>query len=388
MIHCKNIHCSIDGTPIIKDMNFSIPKGSFFGIIGPNGSGKSTLLRLLAKSLPLDAGEITLNNRSLLTYSQSQLAKEMCVLPQLHSVAFEYTVEQLVSMGRFPHRKGLLQTLNDNDRTIIERCMKQTDLYHLRHTYSSRLSGGERQRTFLAQALAQETPIIVLDEPTNHLDISQATQLFRYLAKIVKTNDVTIITVMHDLNFASQFCTHMLLLQDGQISGLGTPYEVIQPEPILNTYGIHVESIDHPNMPARLFHLQAEQNENESDISWCDHSSMISIKYPMRLFHLDVSYSSPFCWIDSQSEPLHYTQSNSATIGCNSIQFVQSMYHRHLFLSCALSDAQHIDLYYTLQGITPDKLTIYSSQHNTCDCNHYEKLKVQAVAMLNQSLLT
>jgi len=225
---------------VLKGVDLTVEKGAFVGLIGPNGAGKSTLLRILTGVLEPTAGNVRLLGRPVSAYDSRDRARHMAVVPENPSVPFTFTVEELVLMGRTPYT-SLLGGNDEHDRATAHRAMVATDTLHLASRPISTLSAGERQRAFLAQGLAQEPEVLVLDEPTVHLDLRQRMALFELLSCLNRDSGITVVTVLHDINIASQYCTRLALLDAGRIVAEGPPDEVLTPESLRDSYGVRVQ---------------------------------------------------------------------------------------------------------------------------------------------------
>ena len=212
----------------------ALQQGTMLAIIGPNGSGKSTLLKLAAGVLSPQSGRIVLNGRDMLAFDRADVARHLGYLPQLVNYAFDYFVEEVVGMGRFPHLSGL-GFLSRHDAEVVERSMAQTETEAFRGRRLSRLSGGERQRVFLASVLAQEPRVLLLDEPTAALDIHHQAGFFRLLRRLVN-DGIAVAVVTHDLNIASFHCDRLLLLARGRPIKEGTPEEIVRAEVLSDVY--------------------------------------------------------------------------------------------------------------------------------------------------------
>lgn len=234
---------------VVKQVSFELQQQEILGILGPNGSGKTTLMKMISGILPCREGSISFKGRKLQEYSSKQLAKEIAVLPQLHSHAFDYTVRETVSMGRYPHQKGMFAPWTDKDEKAVMDAMNQTGVQRFEHQSIQDLSGGERQRVFLAQALAQEPRLLLLDEPTNHLDLSYQKQLLDLLKEWTTTHELTVISIFHDLNVASLYCDRLLLLHEGETVSLSTPGDVLKKETVERVYEARVHTQSHPELP-------------------------------------------------------------------------------------------------------------------------------------------
>ena len=234
---------------VVKQVSFDLQQQEILGILGPNGSGKTTLMKMISGLIPCREGSISFKGRKLQEYSSKQLAKEMAVLPQLHSHAFDYSVRETVSMGRYPHQKGMFAPWTEHDEKAVMDAMHQTGVQRFEHQSIQDLSGGERQRVFLAQALAQEPKLLLLDEPTNHLDLSYQKQLLDLLKEWTTTHELTVISIFHDLNVASLYCDRLLLLHEGETVNLSTPGNVLKKETVERVYEARVHTQSHPELP-------------------------------------------------------------------------------------------------------------------------------------------
>ncbi|PIQ89872.1 MAG: ABC transporter [Candidatus Omnitrophica bacterium CG11_big_fil_rev_8_21_14_0_20_42_13] len=226
LLEINNLFGGYERESVLKDVSLSVNKGDFVGIIGPNGSGKTTLLRLLSKILRPHKGEIIFGGRDISSIKLKDFAKEAAFVPQDTIINFSFSVLEIVLMGRIPHLRRL-ESESKNDLRIARDAMKMTDIAHLEGDYMDELSSGERQRVIIARALAQEPLLIFLDEPTSHLDIAHQVQIMDLLAKSRRLANLTIVTVLHDLNLAGEYCNRIVLLNGGKIFKQGSPEEVL-----------------------------------------------------------------------------------------------------------------------------------------------------------------
>ncbi|NQT75602.1 MAG: ABC transporter ATP-binding protein [Candidatus Omnitrophica bacterium] len=235
MLHFLHVSGGYGNVEILKDITFSIDPGSFIGIIGPNGSGKSTLLRTATKVLRPFKGEIYLQKKSMEDVTLKEMARTVAVVPQDSLFTFPFKVLDVVLMGRTPYisRLGLE---SKEDLMVAFEALECVDAMHLRDRFIDELSGGERQRVIIAKALAQKPQILFLDEPTTHLDISHQIEIFSLLRRLNKDAGLTIVTILHDLNLASEYCDDLILLSDGAIKKRGTPKEVLDYRTIEEVY--------------------------------------------------------------------------------------------------------------------------------------------------------
>lgn len=217
---------------ILKKASLSA-QNNIIGIIGPNGSGKSTLLKCIYRVLKADEGMILLDDTPLSKLSVKESAKKVAVVAQHNFYNFDFTIEEVVLMGRSPHKKNLERD-NAEDYRIVDECIDQVGMGAFKGRSFSSLSGGEQQRIILARALAQQTECIVLDEPTNHLDIKYQLQLM----DIVKKLKITVIAAFHDLNIAAMYCDYLYAMKSGEIAYEGRPEEVLIKETIQDLYEV------------------------------------------------------------------------------------------------------------------------------------------------------
>ena len=232
-IEASNIHATLGGNEILKGVGIQAGPGDFVGIIGPNGSGKSTLLKCVYRTLKPDEGAVLLDGSSLLSMSYRQSAKSIAVLAQHNYYNFEFSVRDVVLMGRSPHKKAMERD-NAQDYRIVDEALDTVGMLPFRERSFQTLSGGEQQRVILARALAQQTPCLILDEPTNHLDIKYQLQLL----DIVKGLHKTVISAIHDLNIAAMYCTWLVVMKDGKVITQGTPRQVLTPKLIQEVYEV------------------------------------------------------------------------------------------------------------------------------------------------------
>jgi iron complex transport system ATP-binding protein len=249
MIEVNNLSGGYQKTSIIQDMTLTIETGHFYALIGPNGSGKTTLIKLITGVLPIQKGTISVFNKPLHSYSSLERAKVMAVLSQEAKVEFDFRVEEIVMLGRYPHQKGFLKHFSKRDRQVVENVMKQTDVYHFRQKPYKWLSGGEKQRVLLAKALAQEPKILFLDEPTNHLDIKHTVMMLQHLKEYQNMHQLTIVAILHDLNTAALFADKIGLLNSGKLVELGEVSLLQNEKQLSDVYEVAIKTHDHPVIP-------------------------------------------------------------------------------------------------------------------------------------------
>jgi len=235
MLKFKHVSSGYNNIEVLNDVSFEIAKGDFTGIIGPNGSGKTTLLRAATKIIKPFKGEIFLEGKNLADMSLKELAAIMAVVPQDTAFMFPFRVIDVVLMGRTPYMKRFGFESKEDLKIVLD-ALEFVDVLHLKDRFIDELSGGERQRVIIAKAIAQEPRILLLDEPTTHLDISHQVQIFDLLKRMNKESGLTIVSILHDLNLASDYCDKLILLKDGMIKSKGTPKEVLDYKTIEEVY--------------------------------------------------------------------------------------------------------------------------------------------------------
>ncbi len=211
---------------ILDSIHLELCPGDFVGVLGPNGSGKTTLIRLLAGVLKPHAGEILLQDRPLSSFPAKQRARLIGVVPQEEEIFFSYTVREIVLMGRWAYSKPFAWETAE-DLEIAEQAMREADCLQFADQKIVELSGGEKERVKIARALAQKPRILLLDEPTTHLDLKHQLQIARLLKRVQEIENLTLMMVIHDLNFAALTCRKILLLKEGKIVAAGLSSEVL-----------------------------------------------------------------------------------------------------------------------------------------------------------------
>jgi len=240
-ISTEDIRIKIGDTDILKGININADNKEFIGVIGPNGSGKSTLLKCIYRTLKPSSGIIKLDDINLSKLSIKETSKKLAVLSQHNNYNFDFSVKDILLMGRSPHKKFLDRDTKEDYDIIYDSLNKVGMLDFIDRSFLT-LSGGEQQRIILARALAQQTDCLILDEPTNHLDIKYQLQLMG----IVKNLNVEVIAAIHDLNIAAMYCDKIYVLKEGTIVAYGTPKEVLTSELIKDVYGVDSIVINNP----------------------------------------------------------------------------------------------------------------------------------------------
>lgn len=225
---------------VIDGVSFRIDSGSVVTLLGPNGSGKSTLLKMLGRILKPRGGVVLLDGKDVFSLDPALLARRMAILPQLQQTPAEVTVEELVSLGRYPHR-GWNFVASPRDREAVENALAMTRMADLRDRLVSSLSGGERQRAWIALTLAQEPEVLLLDEPTAFLDICCQFEIIDVVRTLNRERGTTVVMALHDLNLAASCSDRMILLKDRRIRCAGKPVEVMTSEILREVFEIETE---------------------------------------------------------------------------------------------------------------------------------------------------
>lgn len=229
----------------IQQATIAAANGQLVGLIGGNGSGKTTLLKLLCGILPCQEGRILIDGQPLQTYPPAERARRIAWVPQSYAPAFGYTVEQLVLLGRLPHRSLTIGFESEMDIAAAEEAINLMDLQSLRHEPITQLSGGELQRALIAKSLAQGCGTLLLDEPNAHLDIARQVSVMATLRQHADAHRLCVVASIHDLNLASTFCDSLVIMSAGRTLMQGTPQEVLRPETLAAAFGVEVEVQQH-----------------------------------------------------------------------------------------------------------------------------------------------
>ncbi|HLR20994.1 MAG TPA: ABC transporter ATP-binding protein [Tissierellaceae bacterium] len=233
-ISTKGLDAHLGGKQILENINIHIKNKEFVGIIGPNGSGKSTLLKCIYRTLKPSNGIVYINNKSLEKISIKETAKRIAVVSQHNEVEFDFSVVDMVLIGRSPHKR-FMERDNPSDYKMALESLEKVGMIDFKDRSFNSLSGGEKQRIILARALAQDTKCLILDEPTNHLDIKYQLQFM----SIAKDLNITVLSAIHDLNLAAIYCDKIYALKGGKIIDYGAPIKILTQELIKNLYDVN-----------------------------------------------------------------------------------------------------------------------------------------------------
>jgi len=241
VIEARDVEVLLGGQTILKHVSVALGSGTFTAVIGPNGSGKSTLLRALAGLHRVATGDVRLHGTPLAGMSRRDISRQLSFLSQDTRCDFAFTVEEVVEMGRHPHRHRFSPP-RQADRVAVEAAIATCDLDHLRGRTVDRLSGGERQRVAIARCLATEPDVVLLDEPTAHLDLEHALTVLA-LCRTLSGQGRTVILATHDLGAVLRFAGGAILLNHGEIVGAGAPNTVLTPEACRAVFAVHAEVV-------------------------------------------------------------------------------------------------------------------------------------------------
>ena len=240
MLEIKDLSAGYDDGFVVHDVSLTVEPGEFVAVLGRNGSGKSTLIKAVQNLLGNVRGQVVCDGENVFRMSPRRLAAKIAYVPQLAEPIFEYTVEEIVLMGRFA-RQGRLEKASTADAAAVDEAMRLTEVGSLKAKRLSQLSGGERQRVFIARALAQDTPVLLLDEPSLHLDISYQVEVYGILKSLQKDKGKTIVAAEHNINLAAAYAERLIFLKNGVVAAEGTPGETISAANIREIFGAEVD---------------------------------------------------------------------------------------------------------------------------------------------------
>jgi iron complex transport system ATP-binding protein len=241
----ENVTLAYDQRVIAEKLSVEIPDNSFTVIVGPNACGKSTLLRALSRMLKPARGRVLLDGSVIQSMPAKQVARTLGLLPQSSVAPDGITVGDLVGRGRYPHQ-GILRQWSTEDERVVQESMAQTGISELADRYVDELSGGQRQRVWIAMALAQQTPLLLLDEPTTYLDIQHQIDVLDLCAELHEEQGRTLVAVLHDLNHAARYATHLIALRGGEVIAEGAPKDIVTAELVERVFGLRCQVIDDP----------------------------------------------------------------------------------------------------------------------------------------------
>ena len=250
MIKIDNVKKVYTDEVEIVPLNIEIPNAGLTSLIGPNGAGKSTTLLMIGRLLDMNEGKIKVANMDVSETKSEDLAKVLTILRQENHFVTRLTIRQLAGFGRFPYSKG---RLTKEDEAIISKYINFLGLTNLENRYLDELSGGQRQRAYVAMVLCQETEYILLDEPLNNLDVASSVQMMEHLRYAANEFGRTIVTVLHDINFAARYSDRICAMKDGRIVTFGTVEEVMDSKVLTDIFETKIEVIDGPHGPVAIY---------------------------------------------------------------------------------------------------------------------------------------
>lgn len=245
MLKVQQLNKSYEETRVLEEIQFSVGKGQFFGILGPNGSGKSTLIKLLSGVERPSSGDIVLEGKPIESYTRKQLSRSVAVLQQDSLPQVDFTVKEVIEMGRYPYQNWLGEEKVDQ-ASIVDSILYKLQLIELQDRSLLNLSGGERQRVALGKVMAQQPSLLLLDEPTTYLDIGYQIKMLDQVKAWQNEEDMTVVAVLHDLNLASIYCDRILMIHKGKLVSLGAPADIMKSKLIKQVYGTTPIVIEHP----------------------------------------------------------------------------------------------------------------------------------------------
>lgn len=244
-LRLQAVHFRYGRAPLLEGVSLQVGAGEIVGLLGRNGSGKTTALRLVTGTLRPHDGTIEVAGRDRAAWSRRALAQRLALVPQELQVAFDFTVAELVRLGRAPH-VGWLRGHTPADIDASQAALRAVALDDLASRRYRHLSGGEKQRVALAIALAQEPRLLLLDEPTHNLDLAQQSLFFATLERLARERALGVLAVIHDVNLAALWCDRLLMLTEGRILAAGSPAQVLTPDNLRRCYGVEARLLPHP----------------------------------------------------------------------------------------------------------------------------------------------
>ncbi|UED86752.1 ABC transporter ATP-binding protein [Streptomyces profundus] len=235
-LSAKELRVGHGARDVLTDLDFDVPDAELTVIIGPNACGKSTLLHALSRLHAARGGSVLLDGKDIRRYGAKEVARRVGLLPQSPLAPDGITVHDLVSRGRYPHQ-GVLRSWSDEDAAAVADALRATGVADLAQRRVDQLSGGQRQRVWIAMAVAQETPLLLLDEPTTYLDIGHQVEVLRLMRELRNTGR-TVVAVLHEINHAARYATHLVAMHEGRVIARGDPRDIVTPELIETMFGL------------------------------------------------------------------------------------------------------------------------------------------------------
>jgi len=240
MLDVRDLTVRYGSLTVLNHITFSLEAGQWLMVAGPNGAGKSTLIHAISRGVPYK-GEVWYQGRDIQTIRPLTLAREMGVLLQNNPVGYAFTVEEVVNLGRYAHRKGRFIFTDEQKEEKVHNALEMTGMLPYRRQSVLTLSGGELQRVFLAQVFAQDPNLILLDEPANHLDLAYQKQIWELIHAWVRQPGRAALSVVHDISLAKAFGTHAMLLHQGRLAAYGDNQKVLSADALQAVYAMDVQ---------------------------------------------------------------------------------------------------------------------------------------------------
>jgi iron complex transport system ATP-binding protein len=242
MIRVENLSFSYGSHEVLRDVSFSIEEGKVTTVLGANGSGKTTLFYLMTKNLVPASGRILLDGADIRLLRLKDFARRAALVNQMHTLGADMTVEQLVALGRTPHR-SVLRGASEQDERMIAWALETSGMAQSMDAPLSSLSGGQQQLVWVAMALAQDTPLLFLDEPTTYLDVRYQLRILEMVRALSREHGKTVVMVLHDINFAVRYSDMLIGLKDGELIACGPAEGLLQPDLVEALYGVRLDSL-------------------------------------------------------------------------------------------------------------------------------------------------
>ncbi|MFC7405400.1 ABC transporter ATP-binding protein [Georgenia alba] len=244
-LRAERISLAYDGDLVVKDLDLQVPDGRVTAVVGPNGCGKSTLLRALSRLMRPRSGVVLLDGEAVHSRAAKEVAQVIGILPQQATAPEGITVADLVGRGRYPHQ-GWFRRWTSTDDAVVRAALEATETLDLAQRRVEELSGGQRQRVWIAMALAQDPDVLLLDEPTTYLDVAHQIDVLELLHEQNRSRGTTVVMVLHDLNLASRYADHLVVMADGQVLATGDPSEAITEDLVQRAFGLAARVVPDP----------------------------------------------------------------------------------------------------------------------------------------------
>lgn len=256
LLRLEDVHLTYHEIPVLQGINLVVRRGAMLGLVGPNGAGKTSLIKVAAGLIRPSRGEVTYEGRPLYSMDERERGRLIALMSQNPGVGFGFRVEDVVAMGRYPHRRRF-EPLGKSDYDVIRRAMEVARVWHLKDRRITTLSGGERQRVFLARALAQSPRLLILDEPTANLDIRYQLEILHLIRRLNQEEGLTVVAALHDLTLALRFCDEVAALSQGKIVAAGRARDVLTEDLVREVFGVRARVGDDPETgQARVDYLE------------------------------------------------------------------------------------------------------------------------------------